>query len=37
MTIEENVLTGGFGEQVLDYVMREAYLDVKVCTYRYFR
>ena len=23
MTIEENVLTGGFGEQVEDFVMRE--------------
>ncbi len=27
MTIEENVITGGFGEQVLDYVSR-AGLDV---------
>lgn len=30
VTIEENVLTGGFGEQVIDYVSR-AGLNVKVC------
>nr|WP_294494878.1 1-deoxy-D-xylulose-5-phosphate synthase [uncultured Mediterraneibacter sp.] len=29
VTIEENVLTGGFGEQVMDYVFRAA-LDVRV-------
>ena len=29
MTIEENVITGGFGEQVMDYVSRAA-LDVQV-------
>ena len=29
VTIEENVLTGGYGEQVLDYVTR-ARLDVRV-------
>ena len=31
MTIEENVLTGGFGEQVEDFVMREG-IPLKVCT-----
>lgn len=30
VTIEENVIAGGFGEQVLDYVSR-AKLDVHVC------
>ena len=30
VTIEENVLTGGFGEQVEDFVMREA-IPLKVC------
>ena len=31
VTIEENVLTGGFGEQVEDFVMREG-IPLKVCT-----
>lgn len=31
VTIEENVLTGGFGEQVMDYVFRGR-LDVHVCS-----